>query len=155
MSTADSQLLVASSALAEDFFRALWPHRADPILVVRVGRGAVVIIALVAMVLALDPRNKVLDLVAYAWAGFGASFGPVIIGSLFWRRMNWQGALAGMLTGGVTVVIWKHLSGGLFELYEIIPGFLLSAVAITIASLLTKKPPPQVSQTFDQLIETR
>ncbi|MBW2366786.1 MAG: sodium/proline symporter PutP [Deltaproteobacteria bacterium] len=152
MSTADSQLLVASSALAEDFFRALWPHKADPVLVVRVGRGAVVTIALVAMMLALDPRNKVLDLVAYAWAGFGAAFGPVIIGSLFWRRMTWQGALAGMLTGGATVVIWKHLSGGLFELYEIIPGFLLAASAIVIASLLSKKPPPQVTQPFDQVI---
>ena len=152
MSTADSQLLVASSALAEDFYRAFWPGKANPVRVVQVGRGAVVVIALIAMAFALDSDSMVLDLVSYAWAGFGAAFGPVLIGALFWRRMTWQGALAGMLCGGTTVVVWKHLSGGIFELYEIIPGFFLATLSIVVVSLVSKAPDSRITDMFDQVV---
>lgn len=141
MSTADSQLLVSSSALAEDLYKDLLRPRARDRELVAVGRGAVVLIALVALALAMDPDSRVLELVAYAWAGFGAAFGPVVILSLYWPRMNRVGAIAGILTGGLTVLLWRDaLSGGLFELYELVPGFLASALAILFASLLSKAP---------------
>ena len=106
-----------------------------------VGRLTVVLIAIVAYSLAMNPDSKVLDLVAFAWGGFGAAFGPTIIMSLFWKRMTTAGAFAGILTGGATVFVWgKLLKGGLFDLYEIVPGFLLSLAAIVTASLLSKPP---------------
>jgi len=149
MSTADSQLLVASSALAEDFYKALWRRQASATELVWVGRGAVLLIGLIAFGLAMTPGNKVLDLVAYAWAGFGAAFGPPVLLALFWRRMTRNGALAGMVVGGLTVIVWKHLHGGLFELYEIIPGFATSVAGVVIASLLDSPPPTAVTTCFD------
>ncbi len=153
MSTADSQLLVASSALAEDFYKALFRRDASQLELVRVGRLAVVVIALVAFVLALQPDSKVLDLVAYAWAGFGAAFGPTILLSLYWRRMNTWGALAGIVVGGLTVVVWKQLSGGVFDLYEIVPAFVASLLAIVVVSLLTPAPSPQLMARHQVLVE--
>ncbi len=153
MSTADSQLLVCSSALAEDFYKALLRRDASQRELVRVGRAAVVLIALLAFMLALQPGSKVLDLVAYAWAGFGAAFGPTMLLSLFWQRMNAWGALAGIIAGGLTVVIWKQLEGGLFELYEIVPAFAASFMAIIVVSLLTPAPPPQVVARHQVLVE--
>jgi len=139
MSTADSQLLVASSAVAEDFYRGLWRRDAGQHEMLWVGRLAVVAIALVAFYLARDPDSKVLELVAYAWAGFGASFGPSILLSLYWKGMTRNGALAGIIAGGLTVIVWKQLSGGLFDLYEIVPGVLVSAAAIVIVSILGRR----------------
>jgi sodium/proline symporter len=136
MSTADSQLLVASSTLAEDFYKGLLRKNARPEELLWVGRGAVIAISLIASGLAFDPESKVLDLVAYAWAGFGASFGPTLLGALFWSRMTRNGALAGILGGGLTVILWKQRSGGIFDLYEIVPGFAVSAVLIVAVSLL-------------------
>ena len=153
MSTADSQLLVSSSALAEDFYKALFRREASQRELVLVGRLAVVVIALLAFALALQPDSKVLDLVAYAWAGFGAAFGPAIILSLFWRRMNNWGALAGIIAGGLTVVIWKQLEGGLFELYEIVPAFATALLSIVVVSLITPAPPPQVVARHQVLAE--
>ncbi len=138
MSTADSQLLVASSALTEDIYRPFIRTQASQVELVWVGRAAVIVIALVAYFLALNPQNKILDLVAYAWAGFGATFGPTIFLSLYWKKMTRLGALAGIVTGGVTVVIWKQLSGGIFELYEIVPGFILSTIAIVVVGVFTQ-----------------
>jgi len=135
MSTADSQLLVSSSAFTEDFYRTLLRHEAGPRELVAVGRGAVLVLAGLAFLMALDPETTVLDLVGYAWAGFGAAFGPVVILSLYWPRMTRRSALAGILTGGITVVVWKQLVGGLFDIYELLPGFLLSLAAIWITSL--------------------
>ena len=132
MSTADSQLLVASSVVSEDLYRDLLRPNARQGELLWVGRCAVIVIAIAAFLLALDPDSKVLDLVAYAWAGFGASFGPTILASLYWRRMSLAGAYAGILVGGITVVTWKSLSGGIFELYEIVPGVLLSALAVAL-----------------------
>jgi sodium/proline symporter len=134
MSTASAQLLVASSAFAQDFYKGLFrrdPGRAE---LLWVGRGAVLIIALLAYLLALNPDSRVLDLVAWAWAGFGAAFGPAIVLSLYWPRMTRNGALAGMLVGGLTVILWKQGSGGIFELYEMVPGVLLSTLAIWMVS---------------------
>jgi sodium/proline symporter len=143
MSTADSQLLVSSSALAEDLYRQLLRRGASQREVVLVGRLAVVLLALVALALATNPESTVLGLVSYAWAGFGATFGPVLLISLYWERMNWHGAIAGILTGGLVVVIWKQLDGGIFALYEIVPGVLLATLAIVVVSLLTA-PPEQI-----------
>jgi sodium/proline symporter len=141
MSTADSQLLVASSAVSEDLYRDLLRPDARPGELLWVGRFAVILIAIGAFVLALDPDSKVLDLVAYAWAGFGASFGPTILASLYWKRMSLAGAYAGILVGGVTVVAWRALSGGLFDLYEIVPGVILSALAVAIFGRIGKPAP--------------
>ncbi|TIH06602.1 sodium/proline symporter PutP [Pseudomonas leptonychotis] len=153
MSTADSQLLVSSSALAEDFYKAILKKDAGDAELVWVGRGAVVLIAIIALVLAMNPDTTVLGLVSYAWAGFGAAFGPAILLSLYWKRMNRNGALAGIVLGGVTVVIWKQLAGlgGVFGLYEIIPGFILATIAIIVVSLMTDEPEAALVAQFDEV----
>ncbi len=140
MSTADSQLLVSSSALAEDFYKQVIKKDATSEEIVMVGRVAVVGLSIVALILAMTPDSSVLGLVSYAWAGFGAAFGPAILLSLFWSRMNRNGALAGIVVGGVTIVVWKQLSGGWFDLYEIVPGFILATLAIVIVSLVSGEP---------------
>jgi sodium/proline symporter len=150
MSTADSQLLVSSSALAEDFYRQLFRKDESRKEIMLVGRIAVVVLAVVALLLAANPESTVLGLVSYAWAGFGAAFGPVLILSLYWRRMNWAGAVAGVITGGLVVVLWKQLGGGLFDLYEIVPGVLLATAAVIVASLLTAPPPAAVRDGFER-----
>ncbi len=139
MSTADSQLLVASSAVAEDFYKGRLRPGASKRELLWVGRGAVLGIAALALWLARDPDSKVLELVAYAWAGFGAAFGPAVVLSLYWPRMTRQGAIAGILLGGLTVIAWKQLSGGIFDLYEIVPGVLISVFAIVVVSRLTRR----------------
>ncbi|WP_298719445.1 sodium/proline symporter PutP [uncultured Oceanisphaera sp.] len=148
MSTADSQLLVSSSALAEDFYKQMFPNTSAKTLV-NIGRFAVVGLSLVALMLAMNPDSTVLGLVSYAWAGFGAAFGPALLFSLYWRNMNRNGALAGVLVGGITVVVWKQLSGGLFDLYEIVPGFILASIAIVLVSNMTGGPKASVTKTFD------
>src|SRR5699024_246295 len=121
MSTIDSQLLVSSSAVAEDFYRAIFRKEASAKELVWVGRIATLGIALLAAIIAMNPESTVLDLVSYAWAGFGAAFGPTIILALFWRRITRNGALAGIIVGAATVIVWgDFLSGGIFDLYEIV-----------------------------------
>jgi sodium/proline symporter len=142
MSTADSQLLVASSAVSEDLYRDWLRPGAGPGELLWVGRFAVVAIAIIAFVLAMDPDSKVLDLVAYAWAGFGASFGPTILASLYWPRMSRAGAYAGIIVGAVTVLVWKQLSGGIFDLYEMVPGVVLSSLAVAVAGRIGPALPP-------------
>ena len=139
MSTASAQLLVASSAFAEDFYKGLFRHNPGRLELLWVGRGTVLVIAVLAYVLALNPDNKVLDLVAWAWAGFGAAFGPAIVLSLYWERMTRNGALAGIVVGGLTVILWKQGSGGIFALYEMVPGVVLSTLAIWAVSSLEPK----------------
>jgi sodium/proline symporter len=164
MSTIDSQLLVSSSAVAEDFYKAIFRKNASDKELVWVGRLSVVAIAIIALLLALDQNSSVLELVSYAWGGFGAAFGPVILFSLFWKRTNRWGALAGMVVGAATVVIWKLLStptldaaGNVidpavipFELYEIVPGFILATLAIIIVSVLTGQPSKEIQDEFDK-----
>lgn len=155
MSTADSQLLVTSSALAEDFYSVLINKNASEKELLKVSRIAVVAVAALAYVLALNPNSSVLDLVSYAWAGFGASFGPVIILSLFWKKMTRNGALAGLVMGGVTVVIWKQLSGGIFDLYEIVPAMIVSFIAIYIASNMGDGPDKEITDEFELVNSTK
>ncbi|MCE0495117.1 sodium/proline symporter PutP [Vibrio salinus] len=144
MSTADSQLLVCSSALAEDFYKQVINKNATSNQIVQVGRIGVLAISLIALFLALTPDSSVLGLVSYAWAGFGAAFGPALVISLYWSRMNRNGALAGIIVGGLTVVIWKQLSGGIFDLYEIVPGIVFSVIAIIVVSLVSSFPDEDV-----------
>jgi sodium/proline symporter len=151
MSTADSQLLVSSAALTEDFYKSIFNKDASPESLVKIGRFAVVGLAVLAWILALDPESSVLGLVSYAWAGFGAAFGPAVILSLFWSRMNRQGCLAGILVGGITVVVWKQLSGGLFDVYEIVPGFILATISIIVVSLLTPAPKKEIQDMFTEV----
>jgi sodium/proline symporter len=153
MSTIDSQLLVCSSALTEDLYKGFIRRNAGDHELVQVGRLSVVGVALLATLLAFDPESQVLGLVSYAWAGFGAAFGPVIILSLFWRRMTRNGAAAGLIAGAVMVVVWKQLEGGWFDLYEILPGFLVCGLAVIIVSLMDREPETAVLADFDRALE--
>ena len=153
MSTADSQLLVTSSAIAEDFYKVMLRKKAGNRELVWVGRIAVIIIAILAAIIAMNPRSSVLSLVSYAWAGFGSTFGPLVLISLFWKRMTFKGAVAGIIIGGCTALIWKQLHGGIFDLYEIVPGFILSSIAIFIVSLLDKVPSGDICREFDKVVK--
>lgn len=151
MSTIDSQLLVSSSALSEDFYKTLVnPSATDQQLMVA-GRLTVLAISVVAVGIAMDPTSKVLGLVSYAWAGLGASFGPVILLSLYYRSMSQKAALMGMITGAGTVVAWKQLEGGLFDLYELLPAFCLACAVIIITSKFSP-PGPGVNSRFERAL---
>ncbi|WP_111885594.1 MULTISPECIES: sodium/proline symporter PutP [unclassified Acinetobacter] len=149
MSTLSCQLLVCSSTLTEDFYKSFLRKNASQKELVWVGRIMVLMIALLAIYMAANPDSKVLGLVAYAWAGFGAAFGPLIIMSLFWKRMTLNGALAGMVVGAVMVILWKNLWGDT-GVYEIIPGFICSLIAIIIVSLMGKAPSAEVTEKFEE-----
>jgi len=136
MSTIDSQLLVSSSVLTRDIYQALIRQDASEKELVWVGRATVILIALIALSLSMEKDSSVLKLVSYAWAGFGASFGPLIILSLYHADITKSGAIAGMITGSLTVIIWKQLEGGLFDLYELLPGFIFAWFAIMLFSKL-------------------
>ncbi|MEC5424339.1 sodium/proline symporter PutP [Virgibacillus sp. C22-A2] len=137
MSTIDSQLLVSSSAVAEDFYKAIFRRKASGKELVWVGRIATLFIALIAAVIAMNPESSVLELVSYAWAGFGAAFGPIIILSLFWRNTTRNGAVAGIIVGAVTVIVWgNYLSGGIFDMYELLPGFILNLIVTIVVSMM-------------------
>lgn len=149
MSTLSCQLLVCSSTLTEDFYKSFLRKNASQKELVWIGRLMVLLIALLAIWMAGNPESKVLGLVAYAWAGFGAAFGPLIILSLFWKRMTLNGALAGMITGAVIVIAWKNLFG-YTGIYEIIPGFISSLIAIIVVSLSGKAPGKDVTERFEE-----
>lgn len=148
MSTADSQLLVVSSALSEDFYRTFVHRQASERTLLWVGRVTVVVVAAIAYVLALGAES-VLGLVAYAWAGFGAAFGPLILVSLFWRGMTWLGALAGMLSGAATVVIWRSIDPFGWGLYELLPGFVVAIICVFVFSKIGPRPSSQMQSDFD------
>ncbi|TCP97648.1 sodium/proline symporter [Cricetibacter osteomyelitidis] len=152
MSTLSGQLLISASAITEDFYKGFIRPNAGEKELVWLGRSMVLVIAGIAIALAQDENNKVLKLVEFAWAGFGSAFGPVVLLSLFWKRMTSAGALAGMLTGSTVVFAWKKLLPAGSELagvYEMIPGFLLGSLAIIVVSLLAGKPEDKVAETFD------
>ena len=132
MSTLSCQLLVCSSALTEDFYKTFLRKNASQLELVWVGRLMVLAVALVSIALAANPDNRVLGLVAYAWAGFGAAFGPVVLLSVLWKGMTRNGALAGIVVGALTVILWKNYSGS--SRYEIIPGFIFATIAIVLVS---------------------
>ncbi|MBR1729876.1 MAG: sodium/proline symporter PutP [Selenomonadaceae bacterium] len=149
MSTASSQLLVAASAFANDFYHMVLRKDADQKELVWISRASVLIIASISVFLAFNPDSFILDMVAYAWAGFGAAFGPAILFSLFWKRATKNGIIAGIIVGGLTVLIWKQFA--LFGLYEIVPGFIFSSIAIYFVSLMDKEPDADILKTFDQV----
>ena len=152
MSTVDSQLLVCSSSLAEDLYPLVVKKQLSPEERLQVGRVAVVILALMATLLAMEPDSKVLDVVSYAWAGLGASLGPAILISLYWRKMTARGALAGVFVGGATVIIWPQFEGGIFELYSLVPGFGVSALAVVVGSLIdSSEDQASIHKGFDKM----
>ena len=153
MSTASSQLLVAASAFAQDFYRTLIHKDAEQSELVWISRASVLVIASLAVFLGFNPNSFILDMVSYAWAGFGAAFGPAILMSLFWKRTTRNGVIAGIIVGGVTVLVWKQFA--LFGLYEIVPGFVLSLLAIYGISLLGKAPAQDIQETFDAVGKSR
>ena len=153
MSTASSQLLVAASAFAQDFYRTLIHKDAEQSELVWISRASVLVIASLAVFLGFNPNSFILDMVSYAWAGFGAAFGPAILMSLFWKRTTRTGVIAGIIVGGVTVLVWKQFA--LFGLYEIVPGFLLSLLAIYGISLLGEPPAQDIQETFDAVGKSR
>ena len=153
MSTASSQLLVAASAFAQDFYKTLIRKDANQSELVWISRASVLIIASIAVFLGFNPDSFILDMVAYAWAGFGAAFGPALLMSLFWRRTTRRGVIAGIIVGGVTVLAWKQFE--LFGLYEIVPGFFFALIAIYIVSKLDAEPDREILETFDKVGESK
>ncbi|USG67033.1 sodium/proline symporter PutP [Brevibacillus ruminantium] len=155
MSTISSQLLVTSSSLTEDVYRTFFRRSASDQEQIFVGRLSVLIVSLIALSLAYTKSDTILALVGYAWAGFGSSFGPLILLSLYWRRMNKWGALAGMLAGAVTVILWTRSDTLKNLLYEMVPGFAVSLLAVVLVSLLTQKPDREIIQQFDRFAKGR
>src|SRR5690606_4818204 len=153
MSTLSCQLLVCSSVMTEDFYRGFLRQKASQRELVWAGRVSVALIALLALWLARDPDSRVLGLVSYAWAGFGAAFGPVVILSLFWQRMTRNGALAGIVLGAATVIAWKLIAVDQFgsALYEIVPGFIIATLAMIIVSRLDREPPQEIQAMHQQV----
>ncbi|QYH35762.1 sodium/proline symporter PutP [Salinibacterium sp. M195] len=154
MSTISSQLIVSSSALVEDLFKIVAKKEATPKAQVVLGRMGVLIVSIVAIILAWDPNSSILDLVSYAWAGFGAAFGPIVLLSLFWRKLTSVGAIAGMIAGAVTVVIWGNIDALSGVMYEIVPGFALNVVVAVVVSLLTFKNSDKITEEFDTTLES-
>ena len=152
MSTADSQLLVASSAFSQDIFKGLIKKDASVKEVLSISRIAVFIIAAIAFVLSLDENSSIFGLVSYAWAGFGATFGPLILLALFWKGATAKGAIAGLITGGVTVVAWHNIPASvnpIFGVYEILPAFILCLVVAVVVSLCDKNKDSQMIAEFE------
>lgn len=148
MSTASSQLLVSASAVSQDLYKTYLKSDASDRQLIWISRFSVLLVAILAIVLAIDPNSFVFNIVSYAWAGFGAAFGPIVIMALFWKRTNLQGALAGIIVGGLTVLIWKQFE--FFGLYEIVPGFVLSLLAIYLVSRYTAPPNEALVRVFEE-----
>lgn len=152
MSTADSQLLAAASAVSHNMFRGVFRMELSEKAAMLVARISVIVIAVIGVFIARDPNSSVFGIVSFAWAGFGASFGPVVLFALFWKRTNMYGALAGMVAGGVMVFVWKYLiapMGGAWGIYELLPAFLVACAAIVIVSLITPAPSKEICEEFD------
>ena len=159
MSTLSCQLLVCSSAITEDFYKGFLRKHAEQKELVWVGRVMVLAVAVIAILIAADPESKVLGLVSYAWAGFGAAFGPVVIFSVLWKRITAYGALSGMIAGALTVVAWAEWvkkpalaahDTGLLTLYEIVPGFIACALVTVLVSLIDKVPSGAIIERFEK-----
>ena len=150
MSTIDSQLLVSSACLTRDIYEKVIKKNASDKELVWIGRATVIAIALIAYYISTDQNSTVLSLVAYAWAGFGAAFGPLIILSLYNKNISAYGALAGMITGAVSVIVWEQIEGGVFDIYELFPAFIFAYIAIILVSKV-KKASPEIQDRFDKI----
>lgn len=156
MSTADSQLLAAASSISENLVQESFKIKLSPKKSILLARISVVVISLVAIFLARNPESSVFRIVSFAWAGFGAAFGPVVLCALFWKRTNKYGAISGMLAGGATVFIWKFLvrtnfAGTVLDIYELLPAFIIGLAVIIIVSLLTKAPEKEITDKFEEI----
>ncbi len=158
ISSSDSYLLIAASAFSKNIYHGILKKDASDKQVLRMSRITLLVIAIVAMVIAIDENSVIFDVVAFAWAGFGATFGPLMLFSLFWKRTTRVGAIAGMLVGGSMVFIWKYLIaplGGVFAIYELFPAFVCSCIAIVVVSLLTPKPSQAVLDEFNSVVSLK
>ena len=154
MSTADSQLLAASSSVSEDIITSVFKINLPKKQTMWVARISVVVIAIIAVIFARDPNSSVFTIVSFAWAGFGATFAPVMLCGLFWKRTNKWGALAGMISGAVMIFVWKYMIrplGGAWNIYELLPAFIVALVFIIVISLLTAKPEDEIVETFEKV----
>lgn len=154
MSTADSQLLAASSSVSQNIIKEVLFKNLSEKAYMIIARITLLIIAVIGIFIAQDPNSSVFDIVSFAWAGFGAAFGPVVLFALFWKRSNMYGALAGMISGGVMVFVWKFgisKLGGAFAIYELLPAFIIACVFIVVVSLLTKAPSKEIMDEFDEV----
>ena len=154
MSTADSQLLAASSSVSEDLIREVFGVKLSAKATMWVARGTVIAISIVAMFIARNPNSSVFGIVSFAWAGFGATFAPVMLAALFWKRANRWGALAGMISGGIMVFVWRYMVrplGGFWDIYELLPAFLVAVLCIVVFSLATGKPEEDTIKTFHKV----
>lgn len=149
MSTADSQLLAAASAISQDLMIGSLRLKISEKVKMIAARTTVIAIAILGVVFAWNPDSSVFRIVSFAWAGFGASFGPLMLFSLFWKRTNKWGAMAGMISGGITVIAWHYAQGGIFSLYELLPAFIVSSIFIVVVSLLTKAPEQEIIDEFE------
>jgi sodium/proline symporter len=153
ISSSDSYLLIASSAIAKNIYQGICKKEAADRQVLRISRLTLIAIAVTGMIIALDENSVIFAVVSFAWAGFGATFGPVMLFSLFWKRTSRQGALVGMVAGGGMVFAWKLLIrplGGVFAFYELLPAFVFSCLAIVAVSLLTPEPSALIQEEFEQ-----
>jgi len=150
MSTISSQLLVTSSSLTEDFYKAFFRRGASAKELLLISRFSVFAVALVSLLLSFNPKESILELVGHAWAGFGSAFGPLILLSLLWRGTTRNGAIAGMLVGGITVLLWAYLDHPFKEVYSMIPGFALSMMSIVLVSL-SGRPVPEIQAEFNEV----
>ena len=153
ISSSDSYLLIAASAFSKNIFEGIIKKDADDKLVMHVSRFILILISLIGIVIAWDEDSVIFTLVSFAWAGFGATFGPLMLFSLFWKRTTRAGAVAGMLTGGIMVFVWNLLIsklGGVFAIYELLPAFILSSIVIVVVSLLTKEPSKEIYDEFER-----
>jgi sodium/proline symporter len=152
ISSSDSYLLIAASSLAKNIYQGLLRKEASDKDVMWVSRITLLVIAFIAVLIALDDESVIFAIVSFAWAGFGATFGPLMLFSLFWKRINRAGAVAGMLGGGSMVFIWKLVVrelGGIWDIYELLPAFLFSCILIVVVSLLTEPPSTELQAEFD------
>lgn len=152
MSTADSQLLAASSSVSQNILQEAFHLKLSQKASMLVARGIVIVIAILGVIIAQDPNSSIFGIVSFAWAGFGAGFGPLVICSLFWKRTTLPGAIAGLAAGGIFVFIWKYLIkplGGIWGIYELLPAFLVGLITIVVVSLLTKAPSEEIVNEFE------
>lgn len=154
MSTADAQLLGAASGVTHNLLNNVFGIKLSDKTSMLIARVTVVIVAVMGVIFAADPNSSIFRVVSFAWAGFGATFGPVMLFSLFWKRCNYQGAIAGMITGAATVFIWKYLVaplGGILAIYELLPAFVVSSIFIVVVSLCTKAPEKEIVEEFESV----